>query len=113
MFYTPTGATFDRAGNLWFANEECASTLLVEDFATGTTYVQGDLTDGNMTWGEAPRYTYSTLVLFLTPDILPASPILPDTGANTSTTAVSLTVSGGLLIAGALALVMMRRRRLS
>jgi LPXTG-motif cell wall-anchored protein len=113
MFYTPTGATFDRAGNLWFANEECASTLLVEDFATGTTYVQGDLTDANMTWGQAPRYTYSTMVLFLTPDSVPASPTLPETGVNSSVTAVSLAVSGSLLIAGALALVMLRRRRLS
>ena len=111
MFYSPTGATFDSSGNLWFANEECGSTLLVEDFATGTTYVQGYLTDANMTLGQAPRYTYSTKVLFLTPDSVPSSPTLPDTGANTSVTALALAVSGGLLGAGALALVVVRRRQ--
>jgi len=110
-FYAWTGATFDKAGNLWFANKQCASTLLVEDFATGTTYVQGDLTDANMTWGQAPRYTYETMVLFLTPDSVPASPTLPDTGANASVTAASLAVSTALLAVGALVLAVTRRRK--
>jgi LPXTG-motif cell wall-anchored protein len=50
------------------------------------------------------------MVLFLTPDSVPASPILPDTGANTSAAAVSLAISTALLAVGALVLVLMRRR---
>jgi DNA-binding beta-propeller fold protein YncE len=58
----------------------------------------------------AQEFAGAALVFDLNPCLSVPAPALPDTGASPSVIGTSLAVSAGLLVAGALALVVVRRR---
>jgi LPXTG-motif cell wall-anchored protein len=61
----------------------------------------------------AQQFAGAALVFDLNPCLPGPVPALPDTGASPSIVGTSLAVSAGLLVAGALALFVVRRRQLS
>ncbi len=115
--YSWTGAAFDGAGNLWFINDECASTLLVEDFATGTSYVPGVLRDADQAHGIAPDYYVRPLAIFIAGDARYNDSALPNTGIDptgylgTGVFGSMSLLAGAALVVVALSTGARRRRR--
>lgn len=115
-----SAAAFDANGNPWFINGGCLSDLIVHNFATGAASFQGLVADEARTLYTNPTGEFFTTTLFITTDpvdpVNPVDPVdpeaaaLPDTGANASVIGTSSAIAAGLLAAGALALVMVRRR---
>ena len=108
-------AAFDANGNPWFINGGCLSDLIVQNFATGAASFQGLVADEARTLYTNPTGEFFTTTLFITTDpvdpVDPKAPALPDTGASASVIGTSSAIATGLLAAGALALIMVRRRR--
>jgi LPXTG-motif cell wall-anchored protein len=97
------GLTFDGNGNLWFVNSAYNSDLIVADFSTGAATFIGEIT--NSTINPASPHDFYATAIFIT-----GTPTLPDTGANTSMIGGVAAIGSGLLAAGGLALIMVRRR---
>ncbi len=105
------GVVFDANGNAWIQNDShygCVSSLLVEDFATGTTYHVGEFTDTAQSLYTSSPYHWYTETIFITTDAVETT--LPNTGSSAGAMVTTFTIGAGLLAAGALALLMLRRR---
>lgn len=103
---------FDANGNPWFQNETCTSTLLVQDFSTGTVYYQGQFNDtAQSLYSNSPYYQFYTSAIFITTDVAPAE--LPATGALTEPGVTLGAVSAVGIGLGAIVIGVIRRRRLS
>jgi hypothetical protein len=101
-------SVFDANGNLWIPNNGCNVEYLVVEFATGTVTYIGELNDTqHALYTNAPFYDFYTYASLITTDPAPA---LPDTGASATVLGTTSVVGAGLLAAGALALIMVRRR---
>ena len=99
---------FDANGNPWIENDGCSGDVLVADFATGIVYYVGTVTDTSQTFypdGQHWIYVYS---IFISGSATGSA--LPETGSNASVVGSSVGISAALLAAGALALVIARRR---
>jgi DNA-binding beta-propeller fold protein YncE len=101
-------AAFDANGNLWMQTDSCAlGDLMVADFATGDVTYLGQFNDvARSKYTNSPNYDFYAGAVFITTD----AAALPDTGMSASVAAATVSISAGLLAAGALALVMVRRR---
>jgi hypothetical protein len=97
---------FDSNGNPWFQNDGsgCLSELLVQDFATGTVYYNGQFNDNSPTrlMTNSPYYGFYTMSIFITTDPIPTSaatpgPALAETGLNSANT--GLFAGGAALVA--------------
>jgi len=97
------GLTFDGNGNLWFVNSAYKSDLIVADFSTGAATFIGEIT--NSTIKPVSPHDFYTTAIFIT-----GTPTLPDTGANTSMIGGVAAIGAGLLAAGGLAVIVVRRR---
>jgi hypothetical protein len=101
-------AVFDANGNLWIQGDACEDgELLAVDFATGVVSWKGQWTDTAGSLFPAGDTFYAESVFIITVEDAPA---LPDTGANASAMSATTAISFGLLSAGAITLVLMRRR---
>jgi outer membrane protein assembly factor BamB len=101
-------AVFDANGNLWVQGDACDDgELLAIDFATGVVSWKGQWTDTAGSLFPAGDTFYAESVFIITVEDAPA---LPDTGASAMVLVATGTIGAGLLAAGALALVMVRRR---
>ncbi len=101
------GVAFDGNGNPWFVNDCYDSELIVADFATGAATFVGEIT--NSTINTSAPHDFYTESIFITGTATPAA--LPDTGASAIAFVATGAIAAGLLGAGALALIMVRRRR--
>lgn len=103
---------FDANGNPWFQNETCTSTLLVQDFSTGTVYYQGQFNDtAQSLYSNAPYYQFYTSAIFITTDATPTA--LPNTGASSEFSLQLGVVSVATIVLGVGVIGLIRRRRLS
>jgi len=102
------GVVFDSNGNAWFQNDSCDSTLVVQDFASGITYYQGQFVDSSHTIYSTPPYDFYTETVFITTD--PVTPTLPNTGESPALLTAGVVSTVILLMLGGIALVVVRRR---
>jgi LPXTG-motif cell wall-anchored protein len=110
---------------IYVADESNEASIPVLDLATldaGTTIVPDETPGGKGFYGYngdrsldgsviaiSGYYSSDGLVIITSPECGTSS--LPDTGVDTSTTGVAVAVAAGMLVAGAIALVAIRRRK--
>jgi hypothetical protein len=105
--YALQGVSFDGNGNPWFVNNAYDSELIVADFATGAATFIAEIT--NLTIRPGGAHDFYTQSIFITGTF--AVSALPDTGASAIAFVSTGAIGAGLLGAGALALIMVRRRQ--
>ena len=112
---------------IYVVDENNEASVPVLDLATldvGTTIVPDETPSGEGFFGYngdrsidgsviaiSGYYATDGLVIIQSPECASASASLPDTGVDTSTTGISVAVAAGMLVAGAIALVAIRRRK--
>jgi hypothetical protein len=102
---------FDANGNAWFQNNECGSSLLVEDFsagAGGATYFMGQFQETAGTLYPTPPHDFFTYAILIT-GATPTVPALPNTGMPMGLN-ITFGMSALALFALAGTLIIMRRR---